>query len=112
MGNFDSRDTFDYSGALARTLEAGVPVTLYYGKTDTACDYVGGLAMASTIEWAGKEGFNQQPMQPLELGGVEAGQVKSFGGLTFLQVENAGHMVPLDQPAASAAAFLTILKQL
>lgn len=112
MGNFDSRDTFDYSGALARTLEAGVPVTLYYGKTDTACDYVGGLTMASTIEWAGKEGFNQQPMQPLELGGVEAGQVKSFGGLTFLQVENAGHMVPLDQPAASAAAFLTILKQL
>ncbi len=51
-------------------------------------------------------------MRPLELGGVEAGQVKSFGGLTFLQVKNAGHMVPLDQPAASAAAFLTILKQL
>lgn len=112
MGNFDAKDSFDYSGALARTLEAGVPVTLYYGKTDTACDYVGGYAMASSIQWSGTNGFNELAFQPLELAGVEAGQVKSYKGLTFLQVENAGHMVPLDQPAASAAAFLTILKQL
>ncbi len=28
---FDANDEFDYSSALARTLEAGVPVTLYYG---------------------------------------------------------------------------------
>jgi hypothetical protein len=32
MGAFDSRDDFDYSGAVARTLEAGVPVTFYFGK--------------------------------------------------------------------------------
>jgi pimeloyl-ACP methyl ester carboxylesterase len=112
MGSFDARDSFDYSGALVRTLEAGVPVTLYYGKTDTACDYVGGYAMASTIQWTGKEGFNQAPLSPLEIAGVEAGQVKTYGGLTFLQVDNAGHMVPLDQPPASAAALGTILAQL
>jgi len=112
MGAFDSMDTFDYSGALARTLEAGVPVTLYYGKTDTACDYVGGMAMASSLEWSGKDKFNAQALRPLEISGVEAGQLKSYGGLTFIQVENAGHMVPLDQPAASAAAMLSILEQL
>jgi len=75
MGAFDSMDSFDYSGALARTLEAGVPVTLYYGKTDTACDYVGGMAMASSLEWTGKDRFNAQVMRPLEISGVEAGQV-------------------------------------
>ena len=26
------------------------------------------------------------------------GEVKSGGGMTFLEVENAGHMVPGDQP--------------
>jgi carboxypeptidase C (cathepsin A) len=33
------------------------------------------------------------------VGGAVAGQVKSGGGLTFLAVEGAGHMVPMDQPA-------------
>ena len=33
------------------------------------------------------------------MGGAVAGQVKSGGGLTFLAVEGAGHMVPMDQPA-------------
>ena len=53
---FDTNDQFDYSGALANTLEAGVPVTFYFGKQDTACNYVGGLAMADTIPWKGKDG--------------------------------------------------------
>ncbi len=86
MGAFDSNDKFDYSGALARTLEAGVPVTLYYGKTDTACNYVGGMEMANTIQWSGKAAFNAAALTALEISGVEAGQVKSSGGLTFLQV--------------------------
>lgn len=109
MGNFDSRDDFDYSGALARTLDAGVPVTLYYGKTDTACNYVGGMAMAESIAWSGAKDFSSTSLSPLEISGVEAGQTKSFGGLTWIQVESAGHMVPLDQPAASAAAIRTLV---
>lgn len=35
MGLFDANDHFDYSGALGRALDLGVPVTLYYGKSDT-----------------------------------------------------------------------------
>eukprot|EP01038_Epipyxis_sp_PR26KG_P004157 gene4157-5921_t len=105
MGAFDANDNFDYSGALGRTLDAGIPVTLYYGKQDTACNYVGGLAMANTIAWSGTESFQQIPLTSFELAGVEAGKAKSFKGLTFIQVEGAGHMVPLNQPAASAAVI-------
>ena len=87
MGAFDAQDSFDYSGALARTLEAGVPVTFYFGKTDTACNYVGGLTMAETISWAGRDAFAAMELQPLEIFGVEAGQQKSYDGLTFIQVK-------------------------
>lgn len=112
MGNYDSRDSFDYSGALARTLEQGIPVTLFYGKTDTACNYVGGKTMAETISWKGQTTFANTPLSTWEIAGVEAGQVKSSGGLTFIQIEDAGHMVPMDQPAASAAVIQGVLANL
>lgn len=111
MGAFDAADDMDYSGALARTLEAGVPVTLYYGKTDTACNYVGGMAMADTISWSGMEAFSATPLSALEIAGVEAGQMKAHNGLTWIQVDSAGHMVPLDQPAAASVALQTIVSK-
>jgi carboxypeptidase C (cathepsin A) len=57
----------------------------------------------------GKSAFNSAALTALEISGVEAGQVKSSGGLTFLQIDGAGHMVPMDQPAGSAAAIRTLL---
>eukprot|EP00602_Paraphysomonas_sp_CaronLab_P003485 CAMPEP_0185024182 /NCGR_PEP_ID=MMETSP1103-20130426/7145_1 /TAXON_ID=36769 /ORGANISM="Paraphysomonas bandaiensis, Strain Caron Lab Isolate" /LENGTH=392 /DNA_ID=CAMNT_0027557079 /DNA_START=270 /DNA_END=1448 /DNA_ORIENTATION=+ len=112
LPNFDANDPFDYSGALGRTLDAGVPVTLYYGKTDTACNYKGGYAMANSISWQGQEEFAAAGLGPMDIAGVEAGQAKSYKGLTWIQVESAGHMVPIDQPAASAMAIGTILSTL
>lgn len=112
MGSFDSRDSFDYSLALAHTLEAGIPVTLFYGKSDTACNYVGGLKMAESISWNGKSQFVANPWAAMEISGAEVGQVKAHGGLTFIQIESAGHMVPMDQPAAASYALNTILMSL
>jgi len=110
MGNFDSRDNFDYSGALGRALDSNVQVMLYYGKTDTACNYKGGQAVAASIPFKGAADFKALPLASWQLGGVEAGQVKSAGGLTFIQVESAGHMVPLDNGPASAQIIATVLK--
>jgi len=111
MGGFDADDNFDYSGALAQTLEAGIPVTFYYGMTDTACNYVGGYEMARTISWSGREKFDSIELSPLEIAGVSVGKTKSYGGLTWIEVESAGHMVPMDQPPASSTAIMTILSK-
>ncbi len=112
MGAFDSNDHFSYSGAVARTLDMGIPVTFYYGKQDTACNYVGGMAMAETLPWSREAEWKAQALTPLVIAGVEAGQVKQLGGLTFIQVEGAGHMVPMDNGAASAMALMSVLKTL
>jgi carboxypeptidase C (cathepsin A) len=106
---FDSKDNFDYSAALGNALDAGIPVTFYYGKTDTACNYVGGLAMASSIPWKGSSTFAETALGTLEIAGAHAGEMKTFDGLTWIQVESAGHMVPLDQPPASLVALNSIL---
>jgi carboxypeptidase C (cathepsin A) len=106
---FDVDDDFDYSGALANVLSLGIPVTLYYGKQDTACNYVGGRAMADTIPWASGKEFASLPLQPLMVAGVQIGETKTLNGLTFLQVEMAGHMVGLDNGAASAMALQTLI---
>lgn len=111
MGAFDAHDNFDYSGALARTLEAGVPVSVYFGKTDTACQYVGGLAMADSISWAKGEEFATAPLQSMEVAGVSAGKFKSVGGLTYYEIESAGHMVPMDQPVGSSVVVSDMLRQ-
>jgi carboxypeptidase C (cathepsin A) len=112
LRSFDAYDKFDYSAALARALDAGIPVTFYYGKTDTACDYVGGRTMADTLVWSGSAEYAKQSLQAWEIAGVQAGQYKSYKGLTFVQIEGAGHMVPMDQPAASAAVINSVLVQL
>ena len=89
--------------------------------------------MANTIEWNGMSAFAKLELSPLELAGVEVAQAKTHQGLTFLQIDAAGHMgefaranpslismtysvkccsVPIDQPAASSLAIGSILSVL
>lgn len=110
LPQFDHGDNFSYSGALGRALDAGIHVTLYYGMQDTACNYVGGFAMASSVEWSGSQEFARTPLQDLLIGGVPTGKFKSRGGLTWVQVENAGHMVPINNPAAASWAIATLIR--
>jgi len=112
MGAFDAHDTFDYSGALARTLEAKIPVSVYFGKTDTACQYVGGKAMVDTISWTSGDQFATTPLSDVEVAGVSIGKVKSYDGLSYYEIESAGHMVPMDQPAGTSIVLTDMLKTL
>lgn len=107
---FDTHDKFDYSGALNRALKQGIKVTLYYGMQDTACNFIGGYAVASRLQWQGAEAFSKAPLKDLEFGGVTTGKVKSAAGLTWVQVEAAGHMVPINNPAAASFAINTLTK--
>lgn len=68
--------------------------------------------MANTIEWSGRDAFAAEELSVVELAGVEVAQSKSHKGLTFLQIESAGHMVPIDQPATSSIAINTVLSAL
>lgn len=110
LPDFDKNDTFDYSGALGRALRNGIHVTLYYGMQDTACDYVGGYAMAASLQWPGSTDFANAQFEDLMIGGIPTGKIKAAAGLTWLQVEGAGHMVPINNPAAASFAISTLIQ--
>eukprot|EP00316_Scyphosphaera_apsteinii_P008541 CAMPEP_0119301548 /NCGR_PEP_ID=MMETSP1333-20130426/3319_1 /TAXON_ID=418940 /ORGANISM="Scyphosphaera apsteinii, Strain RCC1455" /LENGTH=457 /DNA_ID=CAMNT_0007303661 /DNA_START=73 /DNA_END=1446 /DNA_ORIENTATION=- len=114
LPGFDLFDTFSYSGSLSRALQTGWRVTFYYGKQDTACNYVGALAMANdSLTWSGAREWAQTPFEPLVVGGAVVGEVRARkepngAKLTFMAVDGAGHMVPMDNGAAASFALATL----
>ncbi|CAE8728752.1 unnamed protein product, partial [Polarella glacialis] len=111
IDRFDRNDKFDYSGALARALELGIPVTLTYGMQDLSCDYHGGYSMASSLEWSGAKAFAAAPLQDLLVEGSLNGKTKTAGGLTWIQVQGSGHMIPANNPAAAYSGISAILRR-
>jgi len=109
LPNFDKDSKFDAKAAMSQALADGVKVTLYYGMQDTACNYVGGYALAASLRWPGSSAFKKAPFEDLAIGGMDIGKLKSGGGLTYLQVDGAGHMVPVNSPAAASFAIGTLL---
>ena len=57
--------------------------------------------MLDRIEWIYTPEFRRAPRFPWYEDGVYVGMEKTWGNLTFVQVNNAGHFVPKDQIDAS-----------
>lgn len=84
-------------------LEKGIQVLIYAGDADYICNWIGNKAWVTELEWFGSEGFrNATDYEWIsKTTGKSAGEVRSYGHLTFIRVYNAGHMVPYDQPEHS-----------
>ncbi len=67
---------------------------------DFLANYMGGLAWTNAFQWPGATAFNAAPLGDWHVNGTGSvgGSFKSAAGLTFLQITNAGHMSPYDQP--------------
>ncbi|KAE8732679.1 Serine carboxypeptidase 3 [Hibiscus syriacus] len=91
----------NYEVGIPALLEDGIRVLLYAGEYDLICNWIGNSNWVHAMAWSGQKEFGVAPTVPFVVDGVEAGQLKSHGPLSFLKVHNAGHMVPMDQPKAS-----------
>lgn len=84
-------------------LHNSIPVLIYAGDLDYICNYLGTKAFTLNLEWDHHDKFNSAQDREWNNGG---GLVRSSNGFTFLQVYDAGHMVPTDQPE-NALAMMT-----
>merc|ERR550517_1263127 len=88
----------EFQQKLPEQLAAGIRVLIYAGDQDYICNWLGNKAWTLAMEWPGKSAFNAAKDAPWAVAGEEAGMVRSAQNFTFLQVYQAGHMVPMDQP--------------
>jgi cathepsin A (carboxypeptidase C) len=88
------RLTQDYIGGL---LERGVRVLIYVGTYDWICNWVGNERWTLALEWSGQAEFAAEPLRPWAVGDNfskgRAGLARSAKGLTFVTIDEAGHMV-------------------
>jgi len=92
-------------------LEAGIRGLVYSGKEDWICNWYGGRAWVA-MPWSGQTSIQSQlpnNMSPWVYKGQTVGEFATSGPLTFLAIEKAGHMVPMDQPAVALEMLRTFI---
>jgi cathepsin A (carboxypeptidase C) len=61
------------------------------------------------LEWSGQKQFEEATYTQFEGNGESQGEYKNYEKFTFYRVYNAGHMVPMDQPAAALNMISTYI---
>ncbi|KAH6879908.1 Alpha/Beta hydrolase protein [Thelonectria olida] len=106
------------TGNLARVLQVGrrqasasdhssvrtIDVMVYVGTADAACDPNSVYEALRGIQWEGRVPFRSVQWNPLPWSlpdGQPSGRVKAVPNLWMVEIEEAGHMVPYDQPETS-----------
>ena len=73
-------------------------VLYYSGQMDIIVAYPLSVGMYNVLEFNAAEEYRNSERVPWYVDGRLAGYMKSGGNFTEVQVRNAGHMVPTDQP--------------
>lgn len=83
-------------------LNSGIRVLIYAGDQDYICNWLGNQAWTQAMEWPHQGEYNSTaPAAYNDKNGKALGTIQAAKGFSFLRVYDAGHMVPLDQPAAA-----------
>ena len=90
-----------FDSHVADMLNDGIRVMIYAGELDFICNWLGNKVWVDAMEWKGKAEFSKATEKEWTVLGVHAGTEKTYGGLSFVKVAKAGHMVPMDQPFSS-----------
>jgi cathepsin A (carboxypeptidase C) len=96
----------DFSPFVKDLLNGGIPALIYAGDVDFICNYMGNRAWTLGLDWSYGEEFRSAEEHEWE----GAGLARTSNGLTFLQVYDAGHMVPSDQPVVALSMIQNFIE--
>lgn len=78
-------------------LSKDLPVLIYNGQNDIIVETPGTLRWVEQIVYKDQDAFRNTDFSVWKVDGKVAGSQKSAGKLSFKIVNNAGHLVPMDQ---------------
>lgn len=93
----------DFSHVIPDLLHDSIEVLVYAGDCDFICNWLGNKAWTKSLNWSKTEDFNKAEDKDWQLDGKTVARLRSADSFHFMQVFEAGHMVPMDQPAVSVA---------
>lgn len=96
-------ELFDFREAVIELLRGDVHVVIYAGDCDFMVDWIGSRAWVQQLSWPHREAWAQAPQDTVVIENRTAALRQSAHGLTFVQVRDAGHLVPRDQPQLALA---------
>jgi len=76
-------------------------VVIYEGVDDLMCNFYGTSAYLDSMKWSGQNQFIHAKNTTWTIGGKPVGNSRTSGNLVYVNVYDAGHMVPHDQPKAA-----------
>jgi cathepsin A (carboxypeptidase C) len=88
-----------YLPVVQEVLDAGVPVMVVSGLNDaTDVNFLGAHAWLQLLQGARADAFRAAPRTQWKVKGQVLGYIQAGGGLSAVDVLNAGHLTALDQP--------------
>ena len=78
-------------------LRQNLPVLIYNGQNDIIVETPGTMRWVERIDYPDAQTFRSTLFKTWKVDGKVAGSIKSAGMLEFRIVNNAGHLVPMDQ---------------
>jgi vitellogenic carboxypeptidase-like protein len=97
-------DMRNYPGVVAKLLDRGIPVMVITGLNDAKdTNFLGARKWVSKLRWRRAGRYGRANTHRWKPGGSVLGYRRRGGGLTTLEVLNAGHLAPRDQPRIAAA---------
>merc|ERR1712187_576309 len=88
----------NYQGLIPDLLADGIKTLIYAGDLDYICNWLGNMKWTQALEWPHQVEFNAAPNNDYKLNGKTVAKLRTSNGFSFMQIFNAGHMVPMDQP--------------
>lgn len=91
----------NYQDDVAVLMQDGIRVLIYAGNYDLICNWLGNRRWVDTLDWEGAAEWKSEEDFDWKVKGEYAGKVKETKAmdLVFVEVDKAGHMVPMDKPA-------------
>lgn len=93
----------NYQDDVDLLIKDGIRVLIYAGNYDLICNWLGNRRWVDTLEWDGAAEWKSSDDFDWNVNGEYAGKAKETKAmdLVFVQVDKAGHMVPMDKPVQS-----------